>query len=511
MRDIMKQNKQNLKWGVVASYFWVVVHIGINFIYAPLLIKLLGKNEYGLYQVVASFFAYINVLETSLSAGVLRFYCNAKATKNENNVRNILGVCRKIYTKLTFAIIGIGGIALFAFANFYRSSFSDSEIIEGTIMLGLLIINICITMVNALYLACIRGNERYVFEKLLSAISQIIQPIICFMVLYRFRYAMVVTLIQVIMNAVVSIIRYLYAKRLLNIKVSRHVNDKLLEKQILFFAGSILLSNIADQIFWKTDQIILAKLYDTAMVAVYSIGSQVYTNYMYAGTTVASVFFPKVSVFYHQKNGIRKISDLFIRVGRLAFLACYMVFSGFIIFGKEFIYLWVGEEYYPAYGMALIVMAPFTLDIIQNLGLTILQVINKYSFRAKMYFVGAILNILTTIVLAKHFGGYGAAFSTGITMFITSGIIMNIYYGKVIGLNIIEYWKNILQIFLRLLSVTIIGFAINHIVEFTCSWLFLIAKLITYILIYSIFAYLFVLNEEEKSMIKRLFARFKRR
>ena len=78
----MKKNKQNLKLGVLTSYLWVVVHIGVNFIYAPLLLSTLGKSEYGLYQVVASFLAYINVLETSLSAGVLRFYCNAKANNN---------------------------------------------------------------------------------------------------------------------------------------------------------------------------------------------------------------------------------------------------------------------------------------------------------------------------------------------------------------------------------------------------------------------------------------------
>ena len=38
----------------------------------------------------------------------------------------------------------------------------------------------------------------------------------------------------------------------------------------------MLLSNIADQIFLKTDQIILAKMYNTAIVAVYAVGSQIY-------------------------------------------------------------------------------------------------------------------------------------------------------------------------------------------------------------------------------------------
>ena len=352
--------------------------------------------------MIASFLAYINVLETSLSAGVLRFYCNAKANNNEKNTQNVLAICRVIYQKLTVVIIGVGCVVLFVFRSFYVSSFTNKELTEGTVMLTLLIFNICITMLNALYLACIRGNERYVFEKLLSIISQIIQPILCLMILYKLPYAVVVTLIQVLMNAIVSIIRYIYAKRELDVKIVLYNRDSRLERSILLFAGGLLLSNIADQIFWKTDQIILAKMYNTATVAVYAIGSQIYTNYMYVGTTVAGVFFPKVSVYYQQQDGLKKISDLFVRVGRIAFTLCFLVLSAFVIFGKEFIYFWVGQEYYSAYGVALVVMIPFTLDVIQNLGLTILQVIDKYSFRAKMYFVAAVLNIISTIMLAKY-------------------------------------------------------------------------------------------------------------
>lgn len=501
----MKTGKRNLKLGVLTSYLWVIVHVGVNFVYAPLLLGTLGKSEYGLYQVIASFLAYINVLEASLSAGVLRFYCNAKAKNDEKYVQNVLAICKSIYRKLTLVIIGIGSIVLFGFRAFYSSSFTSRELTEGTAMLALLVFNICITMINALYLACIRGNERYVFEKLLSIISQILQPILCLLILYKFPYAIVVTFIQVLMNVTVSIIRYTYAKRELKVKVVLHDRNPQLERNILVFAGGLLLSNIADQIFWKTDQIILAKMFDTATVAVYAVGTQIYTNYMYVGTTVASVFFPKVSIYHQQQNGMKKISDLFIRVGRIAFILCFLVLSTFMIYGKEFIYFWVGEEYYSAYWVALIVMVPFTLDVIQNLGLTILQVIDKYSFRAKMYFVAAVLNIISTIILAKQFSGFGAALSTGITMFITSGIILNVYYYKTVHLDILVFWKNIIGMLVKFLPISIIAMVTNLVLGQTNSIIIFIIKMIVYVLIYSVVGYIFVMNEEEKAIVNKLF------
>ena len=436
--------KQNLKLGAIISYLWVVVHVGVNFLFAPILIKYLGQNEYGLYQVIASFLAYINVLETSVSAGVLRFYCNVKVKNNSREVENVLAICRRIYRYLSACILIVGGIVIVGFRCFYQSSFTQMEIREGTVMLALLFCNLIITMANAIYTATINGNERFVFDKCASIMSQILQPIVCYLIIRVYPYATIVTLIQVCLNLLVAVSRYWYAKKELHVVVKLHHGDKKLAKEILVFASSMLLSNIADQIFLKTDQIILAKMYNTAIVAVYAVGSQIYTNYMYAGITVASVFFPRVSKLYQEENSTQKISQLFIKVGRIAFLMCFVVLSGFVIFGKEFITLWVGPVYEPAYAMAIVVMVPFTIDIVQNLGLTILQVMNRYGFRAKMYFIAACLNIISTLFLAHFLAGFGAALSTGISMFLTSGIILNFYYAKTIGLDIKNFWKKIL-------------------------------------------------------------------
>lgn len=496
--------KQNLKLGAIISYLWVVVHIGVNFLFAPILIKYLGQNEYGLYQVIASFLAYINVLETSVSAGVLRFYCNVKIKNNSTEVENVLAICRRIYRYLSACILIVGGIVIVGFRCFYRSSFTQIEIREGTVMLALLFCNLIITMTNAIYTATIKGNERFVFDNCVSIASQILQPIVCYLIIRVHPYATIVTLIQVCLNLLVAVSRYWYAKKELHVAVKLHHDDKKLAKEILVFASSMLLSNIADQIFLKTDQIILAKMYNTAVVAVYAVGSQIYTNYMYAGITVASVFFPRVSKLYQEENSTQKISQLFIKVGRIAFLMCFLVLSGFVIFGKEFITLWVGSIYEPAYAMAIVVMVPFTIDIIQNLGLTILQVMNRYGFRAKMYFIAACLNIISTLFLAYFLEGFGAALSTGISMFLTSGIILNFYYAKTIGLDIVKFWKNILMIFFKLVPISAIAYIINLMCSTPYKWWILILKIGIYIITFGATTYFMVLNVSEKKMLSTI-------
>ena len=93
------------------------------------------------------------------------------------------------------------------------------------------------------------------------------------------------------------------------------------------------------------------------------------------------MFFTRESVCCNQEeNGLQKVSDLFIRVGRATFFVILLVLSGFIIFGREFLLVWVGEGYEAAYWVAIIVMLPFSVDLAQNLGLCILQVKGQYGF-----------------------------------------------------------------------------------------------------------------------------------
>lgn len=154
-------------------------------------------------------------------------------------------------------------------------------------------------------------------------------------------------------------------------------------------------------------------------------------------------------------------------------------------------------------------MVPFTIDIVQNLGLSILQIINKYYFRARLYLLGAIINIISTILMVYYWGNLGAAISTALTMFITSGIILNIYYQKGVGLNIKGFWKNIGNILIKLSPIILIGYFINcRVLSHQVSFLILILKILVYTFIYCFVLRCFVLNAAEKKYFKDIINRF---
>ncbi len=492
------------KKGAILSYIQVVLSVAVSVIYVPVLLRYLGQSEYGLYQIVGSFFSYISVFESCMSTGVLRNYCNALGSQDKEAADVTLSMAKVIYRVMAALMVVAGVIVLFAFRSFYASSFTASELKESSAILLLLFANMMVTLLGSVYLTILTGHEKFTFLKVLAIIIQVAQPFFVILCVRKIPYAITVSTVIVVFNVLTVLMRYLYVTRKLKIRIVKKKRNRKVIGEIVGLSATILLGCIADQIFWKTDQVILGRLFSTTVVAVYSVGAQIYMMYMQFGTQIASVFYPKVSILYQEENGLQKVSDLFIRVGRATFFVILLVLSGFIIFGREFLLVWVGEGYEAAYWVAIIVMLPFSVDLAQNLGLCILQVKGQYGFRAKIYLLSALLNIITTVLFARRIGITGAALSTGISMFLTSGLIMNWFFQKRVGLNMIKFWKTTIGIIsLAVLLTGAACFIKGMIWHDPVSVIQLGLGILLYTIVYGAVMFLFAADPAERELLQR--------
>ena len=74
------------KAGVALSYLAQIIHILSGILYTPIMLRLLGQSEYGLYQLVASVVSYLNVLSLGFGSSYMRFYSRIKKDGDEKKV-----------------------------------------------------------------------------------------------------------------------------------------------------------------------------------------------------------------------------------------------------------------------------------------------------------------------------------------------------------------------------------------------------------------------------------------
>lgn len=495
------------KAGALLSYTLTVTNVIVSLVYVPILIFFLGQKEYGLYQLMGSILVYLNLFDFGLSNTVTRYYSKFIALKDEKGKENLLALSTMLYSILTFLLIVAGTVFYFYIDNIFSNSLSSSEIIIAKKMYIIIIISAAITISTSVFNSIINANERFVFLRVLSIVQILMRPILVVAIFSIEASALIVVVIQALINLFGVVMKMYYSLIKLKVKIKFHYYDVPLLKELVRYSSLIFITSLMDQIFWRSDQIILGIVVGTASVAVYSISSLIVMNYMNLSLAISGVFLPNITKRVTEKASNDELSNIFIKLGRIQYILLGIVLVGFILFGKEFISIWIGNDFEEAYYITLIVMIPFTIDLIQNIGLTILQAKNMYGFRAIVFFFMSIINLAFSIPLALHYGGIGAAAATGISYLIGNGIIMNVYYFKVVKLNISRFWKEITKLSVSIIIVYIVGQFITEI-NFLSPAISLLCKLILFLFLYSIVMWKIGLNSYEKSLIGGLLKRF---
>ena len=283
------------KIGILISYVNIVLHAVIGFLYVPILLYYIGKSEYGLYQLIGSFIAYFSIMDFGLTAAVVRFYTKYKALNDKVNMENILAISLRCYSVITVLLFAIGYVCYINLDKLFAHSMTAGEISSAENLFLLLLLNIVLTISTMIFRAVINAYEKFLFLKGLETIQLVLQPILIILVLQEYPSAFTVALVQTVLNIGLIVSRIYYCFFKLKITIKFHHWDKKLFKEFKKLALSVFAVTLIDQVFFKTNQVILGIISGTSAVAVYSIASLIYMNYMALSLAISGVYLPHIT------------------------------------------------------------------------------------------------------------------------------------------------------------------------------------------------------------------------
>ena len=100
------------KAGVILSYISQGIQVLSGLIYTPIMLRLLGQSEYGLYQLVYSVVSYLSLLSFGFTASYMRFYSRATAKNDQNEVSRLNGMFMTIFLVIAVICIFCGTIMI---------------------------------------------------------------------------------------------------------------------------------------------------------------------------------------------------------------------------------------------------------------------------------------------------------------------------------------------------------------------------------------------------------------
>lgn len=497
-----------LKKGAILSYLSMFASILVTLLYTPIMIRLLGQSEYGLYVMIGSLIAYFSVLDLGLGNAIVRYTSRNRAVGDKQIEAKLNGMFLILYLIIGILTIFIGAIIYFYIDDIFTNGLSTSELRKAKIMVIIITINFAFSFPLAIFGSIIQAYERFVIFKLVEIVRILAVPIITLPFLYLGLGSVAMVVIVSVVNIGSLLFNLYYCFKYIKIKFHFGKIDLTLLKEILGYSFFVFLGVIVDQIYWNTDQFILGALVGTVSVAIYAIAMQFINMYKRFSTSISGLFLPRASIMVARKSSNEEITNEMIKYGRIQYTIMAYILTGFILFGRPFINFWAGTNYDTAYIITLIIMIPLTIPLIQNFGISILYAKNLQKFRSLVLILIAILNIIITIPLVQKYSGIGAAIGTAISLTLGNTVIMNVYYHKRIGINMIRFWKNILVMTIPVLVSLCLGIGMNYIIDFN-KFVLIPIGILLYSLIYALLMWYFALNYYEKQLFLSMVSRFK--
>lgn len=501
--------KDQLKAGVVLSYISTAVSIVIQLVYMPVMIRLLGQSEYGLYSLVSSVVSYLSLFSLGFSGAYMRFF--ARSYGDREKTASLNGMFFSLFTVLTALAIICGTVLSFFPKQIFGDKLTSAELSKARILMLILVVNIAVSLINGLFDSIINAHEQFIFQRIVGLVSTVVSPFVTLPLLligYRSIMLVIVTTVLTFARLAVNI---WFCCRKIRISISFRHFDWRMMKEVSVFSIFLFINMIIDQVNWNVDKLILGHTSGTNEVAVYGVASQLNSVFMTFSTTISSVFVPRVNHIAAQKgnNAGEEFTGLMAKIGRIQWMILGLPTLGFIVFGKYFIVnIFAGKGYEEAYAATLLLILPAIIPWVQNIGIEMQRALNKHQFRSIIYLIMAIVNVVISIPLASRFGVIGAAMGTALSLTIGNGLIMNVFYHKALKIDMEYFWKEIFKTLKGFLLPAVAAITIMRFVPFNCLTVFFVS-IFAFIVIYCASVIAFSFNKEEKNMLLGMIGKFK--
>ncbi|NER15585.1 lipopolysaccharide biosynthesis protein [Spongiivirga citrea] len=492
-----------LKKGAVLNYTTIfLINVG-GLLLTPFILSRLGQEEYGIYITIGALVGTISLFDFGLNNTVVRFVAKYRAEKDGEGEENFLAVVMWLYLIIAGLVI-ISGLIFYQFIDSYFTKMEPDELHIAKMMFIILVLNLAVSLPGNAFTGICYGYEEFVFPKGLNIIKYITRSLSVVGLLLFGGKAVALVILDTVFNFGVIAITVYFVFKKLKVRIKLHNFSKKFVKEIFSYSTWIFVFAIVGIFQWKAGHWVLGRMSEPGVLAIYGIGITLGTYYGAFSTAISSVFLPRATQMAVDKASGEELTDMMIKIGRISFIVLMYVLGAFLFYGEQFVFLWVGGELgvegsYQAWLIAMMIMLAYTLPLVQGFGNSILEAKNKLRFKAILYLSFMIAGTALGAFLAYDFGAVGMITGSVCGWIIVQNV-MNIYYHRVITINIFRFFKELLK---KTALAIGIAFGMAYLINFIpgSGWLNFVLKASVYSVIFLPISYYVGMIQFEKNLI----------
>lgn len=402
---------RNVSWSFLGQGLGILA----SFIVRIFFIRILGSTYLGLDGLFSNILTILSLSELGVGTAITYSLYKPLAEKDEDKLKSLMAVFKKIYTIIGLVIFGIG-FALTPFLSFFINDMPDINGIEIIYMLF-------VTNTAVSYFFSYKRNL------ILADQNRHIETI------YRYGFYIAMNVIQIIYllishdyfgYLVIQVIMTILSNWALSRKADQmypFLKDKKIKKltkkdkeEIIKNTKGLMIQKVGSVVVNSTDNIILSKFVNLIAVGLYSN----YRLVIYALTMVINQIYnsltPGIGNFFIDQDESRRI-ELFNKSNFITFWLAYFCSICLIVLFNDFIYMYAGNEYLFGFEVVFIIVFNFYFTTMRKVVTSFREAGGLfYKDRYRTVFE-VVCNLVVSIVLALKLGVVGVFIGTAISYF----------------------------------------------------------------------------------------------
>ncbi len=503
----MTKNKKKapIQSGAIVAYINLFLNMALSILLTPFLIRSLGEGEYGVYKIVQSFAGQLTIVSFGIATLIARYiaFYDAKGQKKEKE--NFLFFAKGITYFLAAIMAAVGMVMYFLIDSLYAESLTDSQLATAKTLMIFLVGTLVVNVIADSNIGMMNAHERFAVSHGTQSFKIVARTLVIVVLLRLGVGSLGIVTTDFAVSLLILCYTSFYNRSVLKEKAVFHCVDKTLFKECLLFALAIFFQTIINQVNHNLDNVILGAMTTAECVTIYSVALTVSTTYSSLVTSFGGLFTPSATRLVANNATGEELTDFVVKPGRYQFMIASLILCGFILFGKEFLILWVGESFLSVYPAIVLLLATALIPSIQSVTEAVLNAMLKRMGRSIILLLMCVINLTVSILCIRKIGYLGAAVGTAFSFVVGHGLLINLYLKKVAKFKIRRMFSGIFRkTWLSVLISFVLGIPLTFLPKGFGWFLF---KVLVFVLIYLALLYGVGMNEEEKETAKGLIFR----
>jgi len=440
---------------VLSNWFALAVTTLVGFFLSPFVVHHLGNVVYGVWVIIGSLVSYMGLLDLGLRGAVTRFVSKGAAQQNDVEASQAVSGALWIRLWISLAIVAAG---LLLSAVFHRI-FTIPVELQHPARVALLItaITVAINLWCGVFGGVLVALHRYDLTSSVS-ILQTVARATGMVFLLRSGHGILALAMWdlctwVIANSVTVVLCFHVYPRL---KVVFGRPDKVTLHKLWNYSVYAFVINIAIQVVYYTDNMVVGAFLSPAAVTLYAIGGLVINYARQIVSSMTTTFTPLAST-YEASGNVESLRRLAIHGTRAALLISLPIEVALFFRGHTFIRLWMGDQYAQVSGNVMqILLLSVVLASANTTSAGIVYGMEKHKRTAWWASGEAVANLVLSISLVRYIGIYGVAWGTTIPSVFIELLLWPRFIAKLVDIPVRTYlWQTWVRP-----AVTVVPFAL---------------------------------------------------